>query len=186
VLAARSKAAEAAAGVEAATAAAADYAVAVAGGTAGEAPVSIKVARAAVTDAADEVAAAQAAVPTIEARLAEAENDARWTRQRRHDAAVAVLAASPEVARLVAELDRLQHEMITLTDAFVWLERQRAIARKVRTDMFDQPAVPAGRVYLRINSPPMRWDLRDEALASPAWERAFEALKLDADAPLPT
>ena len=187
--------------LEQAKAAAAEHMVALASGSAGEAPISIRSARAALLDVQDDLAAAQAARESLKGQLDDASQRPNSVANRVRAAALAVIRMEGKAAAeaLVAEVERLQQQLIRRGEALRWL------AREVGTfPLAERPEVPYGvlrngvvhdtfvdprveTVLHRIENLSRGWSNLgpDQQLGRALWSDTVAALMADASAPLP-
>lgn len=176
-------------GVLEAQAAASRYLISLAKGQAGEAPRTVRQARDALTDALDNLAAAEAAQAAAQSELQSLSVSMSDTYLKR--AAVAVLQADGAAAAkaVVAEVARLQHELVRHGQLLQFLVTTGAfpVSDQIGSH-YGQPADEDVRVaHDRLSSPPSTWRaIAERTDAAAPWRAALEALEADAMAPLPS
>jgi hypothetical protein len=169
-------------------------------GTAGEAPLSIRQARAAAIEAADHLEACLAAREALNAERVEGKGwSAENSRLDVEAAAVAVIRAEMAArgVALVAQVARLQRELVARGSALQWLSKAGVFPRSGRSDDngYGEPAADENirHTVWRMESTPSQWAIADTLHAAPfaiptggqRWAAAFEALKCDASTVLP-
>lgn len=176
-------------GVLEAQAAAGQYLISQAKGEALEAPRTVRQARDALTDALDNLAAAEAAQAAAQSELQGMSVSMSDTYVSR--AAVAVLQADGAAAAkaVVAEVARLQNELVRHGQLLQFLIKTGAFPASDQIGMYyGQPADEDVRlVHERLNSPPSTWRaIAERTDAAAPWRAALEALEADATTPLPS
>jgi hypothetical protein len=164
---------------------AATYLVDQALGVAGDAPKTIQSARAELLAAEDNLAASKAARDALTTRFAEEQKRPERLTVDLAEAARTVVRveAADATQMLAAEVVALQRQLIDQAYALSWLVSQRRM-------IGEPPAADLARdAELRLYQMPASWDLArapDASLTLGVWRAAFETLKTDPTAPLPT
>lgn len=152
-------------------------------------PLTAREAADALTDAEAEFAAAEAA---LEALRAEAQDAVAYSPTDRHlqEAVRAVLLAEggPAAAAVVAEVDRLQQELVRLGQLLTFLVNQKAF--EVSDEIGSSYGKPADRTIRhtlkRLDWAPTTWsEICSRQDGAAEWRSALAALLNDATAPLP-
>jgi hypothetical protein len=146
-------------------------------------PSAIPAARAALQEAEDTLANFIATKATLEADIAALQANASFRDDAvaRSIAAVLLAEGAPAVAALVAELEALHARMADRHLALRELTKVGGVTMKENGLYTD-----AGNVSLRFSSLPEYWNIaRQSGPIAVAWAAAIEALKVDANAPLP-
>ncbi len=154
-------------------------------GDAGTAPPSPAEARAALTAAEEMVSSKRKILDEIKNQR---QPDKSWALDRCHRAAAAVVAESPELQKLIADVEEAQRRLIEVARplAFMYL-------KSILTDTREDWGTPANRAYKKMQQAPNLWDFwrnnDGEAAgasgATAAWMMAWQTLLTDATAPLP-
>ena len=185
--------------VEAATAALAKskqdqaaHLVAQASGRSEPAPVTIRAARVALTDAEDEVTACEAARATLKEQLDDAAQrpDSAATRVRRAALDVIRVEGAAAAHALVADVERLQGELIRRGAALEWLATEPQtfeLSERIGIDYREVVDLRIRATLDRVRRLPRVWsDLGpDQTAGRQAWVDALAALEADASAALP-
>jgi hypothetical protein len=185
---ARTKLDEAEAAVDAAKTAMADHLTDTAMGTHNAPPRTIKQSRTALIDAEDDADVAKAALDALKARLDTAQQHLANCTIDREQALRAMLKASPEVAALLAEVEKLQTELVSKGAALSFLWKNHALSLGMPGLASYQGDTAADLALMRLRSPPSSWHAlhNDIVPAREAPYRAWlSALLTDASAPLP-
>ena len=141
------------------------YLAAVALGEADAALSPIKTAAAAVEEANDQLYTARHMRDALEAEIKSAERELMWAKSKLDDAVNDAVKADPATARLVAVFNEAERRFMSLRQAMGVVGTSR---------------LPQGCEF---------WDCQHswpELPGAPVWQAAIEALRTDADAPLPT
>lgn len=149
----------------------------------------IKAAEAGLASVVEQRAAAARAEETLQAHAVEAESAVDWAQRRVREAAVAVLAASPQVTAVLERIEHLQRELMDAVDHLLWLLHHQVMTRKdgigYDPNVDDLPT-RCRRVAERLERPPIGWrDLISAKRGTADWQAAPAALEANADAPLP-
>jgi chromosome segregation ATPase len=161
ILQARTNLKKAAGAVEQAKTDAASYLTAQMLGSAGDAPLTIKQARAALQDAEHELADVQASRAALERAHADAEGSLAVASVSLEGAQREVVRTDPATQRLIADFDTAHRCYVDLKRALEFVDRVYGLSAR-----FGEPAL-------------------SELPGATPWKLATEALRRDADAPLP-
>lgn len=163
------------------------YLMAKAHGTTETPPASAREAAEALSDAEAELAAAEAA---LEALRADAQGAYSPTDRRLQEAVRAVILAEAgsAAAAVVAEVDRLQRELVRQGQLLTFLVDQQAFP--VSNEIGSTYGKPADRTVrdtlYRLQWAPMSWtEICRQQDGAADWRSALAALQADATAPLP-
>lgn len=158
---------------------------AIATGTAGNPPKTVKVARAELAEAEEALELARAARDGLSGRIEEAKTTAERMVDRVRDAAKAVLADSAAAKGLLDEVLKVQRELISQGRALSWLMSQGILPGDNSGPRQEgDPLRLAYRTKQFIDMLPVYY-ADEKPSAAPEWQKALEALTLDANAPLP-
>jgi chromosome segregation ATPase len=161
---AKDSVAKAIAALDAAKAGEGSYLAAVALGEADAALSPIKTAAAAVEEANDQLYTARHMRDALEAEIKSAERELMWAKSKLDEAVGEAVNADPATARLVAVFNEAERRFMSLRQAMGVVGTSR---------------LPKGSEF---------WDCQHswpELPDAAQWKAAFEALRTDADAPLP-
>ena len=151
----------------------------------GSAPgaLSVKAARAALTDCEDALEAAIEAGGILVTTEKEAADEVEWAQTALKKCVGAVVKSEANVGQLLKEAEAAQAELINKRIVLRHLFNNDLVAEQeqpaVRTFMLFQNTLPVGRGQLEHGN-------FDKHPAADPYKRAIEALRTDADAPLPT
>jgi hypothetical protein len=170
---------EAEAAIEIAKSAAAIYLAAVAMGNAGPAPKSIRQARAGLIDEQEALESSKQAVAALESR-----RSAGFATDTRDQAACAVMAAGPEVAAVIADVERLQGELYARGASLRFLTQNRIlqVGQYGRSDWHG--ATRVDNAMARLHSPSDTWAALQDNSDAARFQSWRDALLLDATATL--
>jgi len=151
--------------------------------------VDLNALRAAVADRKEELDIQREARAMLSAALAKARTDLAWAESHVETARDAVLKAAPGIGKLVDELATLYALVLEKGRALHFLHMRRLLHEGTRSETGGWTEVsPARRMVSRFMSSPLSWqNLHDGEgeVTVQRWREAYEALKRDADAPLP-
>jgi hypothetical protein len=171
------------AAVEQAKVNAGQHLTAVAMGNAGPAPTSVKAARAALADVEDALEAAQAAGVALVEQEKDAEHELEYARTALDDRLRDVVRSEAPVGKLLAEAKVAQADLIAKRVRLRFLFNADLVAEDVVAEMrkflLFENTLPVGRGQLEHGN-------FDKHPAADSYKRAIEALRTDADAPLPS
>lgn len=158
-------------------------------GDAAAAPQSVREARAALQFAEDDLRLARATRAALQQRTTLTVLDIKAEVERRDAAALAVLRLAPAALALADRVAALQREMADLGAALLWATDHRIVDTEGKPgDAPWQAGTPAVAMVARhrLESPSTTWKaLISDVPGDRPWRQAFEALKQDAQAPLP-
>ncbi len=165
------------------------FLIAQATGEQAEAPTSITDARRELDEARDAYDVARATREGLPPAVEKARHALDFARSRLTKAAVIVLREAPAVLETLADVERLQRELVERGLALEWLMGASVFPETRAAEDFFPGAVEPERArtaYRRLQSPPQFWNgLRHDGTAQQRWQAAFDALMQDADAPIP-
>jgi len=141
------------------------YLAAAALGEADAALSPVKTAAAAVEQANDQLGTARHMRDALEAEIKSAERELMWAKSKLDDAVNDAVRADPATAQLFAEFSKVERRFMSLRQAMGVVGTSR---------------LPQGCEF---------WDCQHswpELPGAPVWQAAIEALRTDADAPLPS
>jgi len=169
--------------LEDAPASAAAHLVAGAMGEEGEAPLSPAQARAKLV-AAEELAASKQAIKEAAEKIANENQfpDVSFYADRVHCAAAAVIAESPELQKIITDIETAQRHLVMVARPLA-LFFSKSVISETREN-YDNPA---NVIYRKMQTAPFLWqDWHDSPGGSALqWAGTWEALLTDASAPLP-
>jgi hypothetical protein len=149
-------------------------------GEAGAAPLSPAEARAALATAEETVSSKRKILDEIKNQR---QPDTSWARDRCERAAAAVIAESPELQKIIADVEEAQRRLIEVARPLAFM-----YSKSILTDTREDWGTPPNRAYKKMQQAPSFWDAWQSTPALPlaaAWTVAWENLLTDATAPLP-
>jgi hypothetical protein len=133
----------------------------------------------------DELEAAKSALAILQSKIGPAETELRWKEGHVTTAIQALLRASPEVAAVLAEVERLQAALWESGAVLMLLSRENGLDEaNVQTAPLVSEFSPAKRALTRLQQLPVSWGFPPSAPTA-AWSQAIAALRSDANAVLP-
>jgi chromosome segregation ATPase len=161
-----------------------EHAIAKAQGTAGQAPMTLSEARRAVDDAEADLEAASAAKERLKIAAEDAAAGMWLPETNVKKVAANVVAALPEVQKIVDSFQRLQRELIEAGATIKWLSDIGAVSlENVKTEA-GYVFSPAKRAVVALETAPSFWAVETSGRTA-AFERLavfFHALQTDPDA----